>query len=98
MNQLDPELRRLIRWARKAGTDSPAGPPTGSSCRFAARWRDAAGIDEPPTWQRLQFTASWCSLAIVAAGLVFWGSRYYHATTAYDFAPAYQLIAQNVAP
>lgn len=98
MNHLDSELRRLIKWARAAGDERPAGAPFGLAGRLASRWRDAADPGEPAWWAGLQRAAALFSLTIVTAGIVFWTTQLHRSAGTYDFTPAYQLIAQNVAP
>ncbi len=98
MNQLDPELRRLIRWARQAPAGPDPEPSYGFATRVAARCR-AAGQEAEPGWaHRLRWSASGLSLLIVAAGLAFWLDQRQEATNAYNVVPTLQLAAHNLAP
>ena len=47
MNQLDPELKRLIRWARRHADPSAAAPPFGFAVRVAAQARAELLTAEP---------------------------------------------------
>ncbi|GEM_PF-2105091 len=98
MSQLDPELRRLIQWSRAANEALPEEAPFGVAGRIASRWRETIVPAEPAWWGRLQLAAAWLSVAILVFGGTVWVSRANSASAAYDFAPAYQLIAQNIAP
>lgn len=98
MSQLDPELRRLIQWSRAGDSKSPAEAPFGSITRIAGRSLAGVSSEESNWWSRGQLATAWVSITIVAAGLIFWTTQLRRPTTAYDFAPAYQLIAQNIAP
>jgi len=98
MSQLDPELRRLIHWSRAANDERPEDAPFGVAGRIASRWRETAAETEPAWWLRLQLATAWLSIAILIIGGTVWVTRVNAAASAYDFAPAYQLIAQNIAP
>jgi hypothetical protein len=98
MSQLDPELRRLIHWSRAADEEQLGDAPFGAAGRIASRWRDVAMQAEPAWWGRLQLATAWMSVAIMILGGTVWISRVNSSAGAYDFAPAYQVIAQNIAP
>ena len=98
MSQLDPELRRLIRWSGAAREQLPEEAPFGVAARMAGHLRKNVAPDEPAWWPRLQLVAAWLSVAILVAGGTIWATRLHATASAYDFTPAYQLIAQNIAP
>lgn len=96
MNSLDPELRRLIRWARQAPGPVPEPPPLGFLARVAARAAGELPAPEPGWWVRLQNLALWSSLAIVVVGLTL-ANRHGRAP-AYDVTPAFHFAAHTIAP
>jgi hypothetical protein len=98
MNQHDPELRRLIHWSRAANEEQSGDAPFGAAGRIASRWRETVAQTEPAWWPRLQLATAWMSVAIMIFGGTVWLSRVNSSAGAYDFAPAYQLIAKNIAP
>lgn len=98
MNQLDPELKRLIRWSRAVEPESTTEAPFGMAGRIASRWVASEVQPEPSWWPRLQLATAGMSILCLAAGLLFWTNQMKPAGNAYDFAPAYQMIARNIAP
>ncbi|HSH14638.1 MAG TPA: hypothetical protein VLD18_01300 [Verrucomicrobiae bacterium] len=98
MNSLDPELRRLIRWARQAPEPAPEPPPLGFIARVAARAAGELPQSEPGWWLRLQNLALWSSLAIVVVGLTLATRQVRAPATTYDLAPAFQFAAHTIAP
>jgi hypothetical protein len=98
MSQLDPELKRLIQWSRAADEESPGEAPFGVAGRIVSRWQESVAPTEPAWWPRLRLATAWLSVGILITGGAFWASRLNGSTSAYDFTPAYQMIAQNIAP
>lgn len=98
MNQLDPELKRLIRWSRAADPSAPEEAAFGTAGRIASRWGATIRQAEPAWWPRLQLATAGMSLLCLAAGLLFWSNQAKLSANAYDFSPAYQLVARNIAP
>ena len=98
MNQLDPELKRLTRWARQPETPSPELPPFGFTVRVAALGREELLLAEPAWGHWLRWGAASASLIVVVSGLVFWSSQRRPATNAYNIAPAYSFAAKSIVP
>lgn len=98
MNQLDPELRRLIGWARQAAPGPEPGVPFGLATRVTALSREAMGETEPRWAHYLRWSAAGLSLLVVTAGLLVWAGERREATNAYNFVPTIQLAAHNIAP
>lgn len=98
MSQLDPELKRLIQWSRAAKEEPSGAAPFGIAGHIAGYWRETVAPAEPAWWSRLQLATAWVSIAILFAGGTIWFNRLNRSAGAYDFAPAYQMIAQNIAP
>lgn len=74
MNELDPDLKRLIRWACAASPSKPEEAPFGFSRRVVACRRQAS----PTLLQELQ-RAAWglagASLALIVCGGLVWASQ-----------------------
>lgn len=99
MNQLDPELRQLIRWSRQAEAPAGSAVPLGFATRVLALGR-AAGLEAEPRWaHQLRWSAAWLSLLVMLFGAVVWaGERRAAANNVYNFVPTFQLAAHNLAP
>lgn len=98
MNHLNPELKRLLQRARQAPAMSPDEAPFGFASRVLARAGSGqAGLEAPP-WQRVLALSGWASAILIGVCLVWLATQASHRQTAYDFAPAYQALAQNIAP
>jgi len=99
MNQLDPELRRLIRWSRQAEAPCASAAPLGFATRVLALSR-AAGLEAEPRWaHRLRWSAAWLSLLVVLLGAAVWaGERRTAARNPYNVVPTFQFAAHNIAP
>ena len=97
MNRLDPDLKRLMRWARQA-------PPRGEQAPFGFATRVVASSGAQPglpailTLQRLVGVSAWFSAAIILCGGIFFASQIQDSASVFDFAPAYQFIARSIAP
>ena len=98
MNQLDPELKRLIGWARPHETVASDPPPIGFVVRVAARGREELLATEPAWGHRLRWGFAWVSLLIAAGGVVYWNGQRQPSNNAYNFAPAYFAAAKNITP
>lgn len=98
MNQLDPELKRLIHWARQHEAQAAEPLPYGFAVRVAALGRAELLSAETVWGHRLRWLAASASLIVVAGGLALWSGRRQPAENAYNFAPAYYFAARNIAP
>jgi hypothetical protein len=99
MNQLDPELKRLIRWSRQAEAPLETAVPFGFATRVTGLSR-AASLEAEPHWaHQLRWSVACLSLAVMAIGAVVWaGERRAAANNVYNFVPTFQLAAHNIAP
>lgn len=98
MNQLDPELRRLIRWSRQAGPAPGTTAPLGFATRVVALGRTAASEDEPRWAHQLRWSVASLSLLVVMIGAFVWAGERREASNAYNFVPVYQFAASSIAP
>ena len=98
MNRLDPDLKRLMSWARRAPEPEPAEVPFGFSTRVVARWHP----EESPTllaaWQRAVTFAGWVSGLIIIVGVAFFLTQQQPVSTADNFVATYQVLAKSIAP
>jgi hypothetical protein len=69
MNELDPELKRLLKWARADAPRKSENAPFGFSGRVLASRRP---LQIPALFHELRRTA-W-GLSFVALGLIVWGA------------------------
>lgn len=95
MSQLDPELKRLLKWSREAAPQ-PIEAPFGFSGRVVALKKLARG---PTLLQDLQGSAWGLALAsvvlIVCAGLIWINQSSAPATTA-EFSSALSFLASDL--
>lgn len=98
MNQLDPELRRLVRWARQAEATPEIPVPFGFATRVAALSRAAAPEAEPRWAHQLRWSVACLSLGVMVFGAVVWAGERRAANNAYNLIPTFQLAAHNLAP
>jgi hypothetical protein len=98
MSPLDPELRRLIRWSRRAESPLPAAPPPFLAGRVVARWLGSAAPVSGGSLHRLRLAAACFSVLILLAGAIFWIEQLGPVSNPYDIGPAYELIARSIAP
>jgi hypothetical protein len=68
MNELDPDLKKLIKWSREASPSRPNEAPFGFAGRVLA---SRNGVQAPTLFQELQQAAwglRWASLALIICG------------------------------
>ena|SRR2546425_9703907 len=97
MNRLDPDLKRLMRWARQA-------PPRAEQAPFGFASRVVANSGAQPalpailTLQRWVGLSAWFSAAVILCGGIFFASQIRDSASVFNFAPAYQFVARSIAP
>ena len=98
MNHLDPDLKRLMKWAQRAPDTSASEAPFDFSTRVVARWHP----EESPTllaaWQRAVTFAGWVSGLIIIVGVAFFLTQQQPVSTADNFVVTYQVLAKSIAP
>lgn len=98
MNQLDPELRRLIRWCGDPEPGWPGHTAPGFTARVIARWRSDRAPAEPRWWLRVEQATVWACGILLVLGIGFWASQRPDPNLAQGLVPAYQLAARQLAP
>jgi len=98
MNKLDPDLKRLLQWARAASPPEPEEAPFGFSARVLAAGRPVQAPTLFPELRRTAWALSFASLAlIVYAGLVLISQRSAPPPAA-EFSSALSFLASDIAP
>jgi hypothetical protein len=98
MNQLNPELKRLLRWARKAPALAPEDCSWGFPQRVVKRWCGLPAGDAPGHWQRVISGSIWPAAAVLLVGLAILLVQSFASNSAYDFSPAYQVVSIELVP
>jgi hypothetical protein len=97
MNELDPDLKRLFKWARAASPSQPEEVPFGFPGRVLASRKPIQGRTLLQELQRTAWGLSWASLAlIVCGGLVLISQRPSPPPTG-EFSSALGFLASNLA-
>ena len=96
MSALDPELKRLLEWARNAPVSKPEEVPFGFSGRVLASRQPA----RPPTlFEQLQETAwglSWVALALIVCGAIVLLSQRLSPPPTEEVSSALNFLASNL--
>jgi len=98
MNKLDPDLKRLLKWAREASPSKPEEAPFGFSGWVLASRKQV----QPPTLLQELERAAWtltCGslVLIVCSGIVLASQRSAPPPTG-EFSSALSFLASNLAP
>lgn len=97
MNELDPDLKRLLKWTREASPSKPEEAPFGFSGRVLASRKQVQAATLLQELQRTAWGLSWASLAlIVCGGLVLLSQRSSPPPTG-EFSSALSFLASNLA-
>lgn len=97
MSEMDPELKRLLRWARQAPALPPAQYPWGFADRVVQR-RASWVQDNLGMWQRVVLGSVWPAAAVLLLGLGILALQHYHSNSSYDLSPAYQVVSLDLIP
>ena len=98
MNQLDPDLKRLMELAQRAPETESSEAPFGFSTRVVARWQPDESLNLLAAWQRAVTFAGWVSGLIIVVGVAFFLTQQQPVSTADNFVAAYQVLAKSIAP
>ena len=98
MNRLNPNLKRLMQWARSGSAERFEIPP-GFAARMAARAQQEPSLSDTEILQavillRLLRPIGWVSATTILAGLVVLFLQDPVGASTLDLIPAYQLVAQ----
>jgi hypothetical protein len=98
MNQLNPELKRLLRWARDSAPVSAEEAPLGFSRKVVRQWCLSPARDSFGMWQRAISKLIWPATAIVVLGLTLLMIERFAQNSSYDLSPAYQVVSMEIIP
>jgi hypothetical protein len=96
MNELDPQLKRLIKWSREALPSKSEETPFGFAGRVLASRR---AVQAPTLFQELQRAAwgvSWASLALIICGGLALAIQRSELPPAGEFSSALGFLASNL--
>ena len=98
MTPLDPELKRLMCWARQAPEPTAYPLPPGFAATAAARYRATRPVTQFAMWQRAVWGSAWAAAALIVLELVFVTAQQMRTESSYDATPAYQLVTTDLVP
>lgn len=98
MNRLDPDLKRLMKWSRRAPESLPSEAPPGFSGRVVARREVAPSASPLSALHKLASIAAWASALVIVCGVLFLVSQARAPKLATDFSSAAQFLASNLVP
>lgn len=98
MNELNPELRRLIQWSRTGHIPADETVPPGFGARVAVRWQAQNHLPPAWSWGPLERWTAWACTLVLMASLGLWASQRAEPAMAYDLLSVYQVAVRNLTP
>jgi hypothetical protein len=98
MNDLNQELKRLMRWAKQAPPLPPAAMPLGFSQKVTRAWVESPAGDALGMWQWAISRSAWAGAVLILVALAIFMTQWLTAGSAYDFGPAYQVVSTDFIP
>jgi hypothetical protein len=98
MNQLSPELKKLLSWAKQAPREGPNDAPAGFATRVVAHWNSSPAFSLLGVWQKAIWRSAWAAAAVIILGLALITAQKRQASSGYDLSPAYQLVSTELIP
>jgi hypothetical protein len=98
MTPLNPELKRLMRWAQQAPLPPTPAVPLGFSSRAIARSGSISALNSFALWQKAIWCSAWAAAAVILFGTVLLTAQKLRTSSPYDFSPAYQVVALELVP
>jgi len=100
MNQLDPQLKRLLNWARQAPQVQLAPKPEGFAQQVVARSRLENTVPSSvlALWQNAIRGSAWAAAVIILVALLVLTLEKLRSNSPYDFSPAYQAVITEFIP
>ena len=98
MNRLNPELKRLMNWARPGPAQKPDQAPLGFATRVLAGLESEHPAPALVVLERLVAISAWASAVVIVCGLIFLASQPRSSESALNFTSPYQFLAKNILP
>src|SRR5579872_5655845 len=98
MNDLHPELKRLMRLARQTPPQAPPAAPLGFSTRVVALWHGTSTRAEFGLLQKFIWGSACAATAAILLGLAFLTARQLRPASFYELTPAYQVVSTQLVP
>jgi len=98
MNRLNPELKRIMRWAQQAQPPPRTGAPFGFSQRVVRAWLSAEATDPLTIWQRAVWKSAWPAAGVILIGLALLTAQRLSSHSPYDVSPAYEVVSTELVP
>jgi hypothetical protein len=98
MNDLNPELKKLLRWARQAPEQAPPNLPMGFSSRVVTHWTSMSLRAEFGFWQKAVWGSAFAAAALILIGLALLTVEQLRPASFYDVTPAYQVVSTEFVP
>jgi hypothetical protein len=96
MNQLDPELKRLFKWAREAPPSEPEAAPFGFSGRVLASRKAVHGFTLVEGLQRMAWGLSCMALGLIICGALVFISQRSSPPSTEEFSSALSFLASTL--
>lgn len=96
MNQLDPELKRLLKWARAASPPKPEDVPFAFSGRVLASRKPPQALTLFEDLQKTAWGLSCVALALIVCGTLVLVSQRSSPPPAEEFSSALGFLASNL--
>ncbi|HZR21687.1 MAG TPA: hypothetical protein VFE51_30675 [Verrucomicrobiae bacterium] len=98
MNQIPPELKRLLHWARQAPAPPADQAPFGFSRRVVNIWLTERPVDPLWIWQRAIWNSGCAAALVILLGLAVLTIQRFGHKSPYDVSPAYELVSTELVP
>lgn len=100
MSRLDPNLKRLMAWARHATPPAPRqdGAPLGFATRVAASWKPSKRGSILSEIKQIARIPGWLSVGVIVCGLLILAGYSQVSQPAAGIPSAFSFLARNLTP
>jgi hypothetical protein len=96
MNKLDPDLKRLLKWAGAASPSTPESAPFGFSGRVLASTKRTRALTLLEELQQTSWAIAGFALALILCGSLIWASQHSPPEPAGQISSVMNLLASNL--